>query len=62
MPYAARSTQHTATDDTIGAAGVTDYAGGKISACCLVCGSVWFGFDFMLKTDERNESANVIVS
>jgi len=38
-PYAARSTKHAATDDTITIAclpGLTGYAGGKISACCLV--------------------------
>jgi len=36
-PYAARGTQHAATDDTIAyRPGVTGYAGGKISACCLV--------------------------
>jgi len=35
-PYAAHITQH-AADDTIACRpGVTGYAGGKISACCLV--------------------------
>jgi len=36
-PYAARSTQHAATNDTNACRpGVTGYASGKISTCCLV--------------------------